>query len=285
MSYHQPQLSESDWDIQAGVASRLEERDKADADWKPDVDDRDTLSDRAAQRAEWRIQQERDQKRKFSEDRTKDIHRAVTKSYQNQQAKEVYRPKAPTSKNPDADLRTHIADALDFHSMPLADQQSYAANIREMEAQQKAAINVTGKELSPAEMMMVNDRAGGQQLSSPEMAEANRIIEGTALPIVDQAQSMGVDPTQYTQQLIAGDTFARQNPLAAADYFAQAGGEEKIGHYMAMARNSGVSLSSALDNYVRAEQLLERDPVAGIKWLMANYGVRADQLTDEYVIR
>ncbi|MFM2126168.1 MAG: hypothetical protein RL328_2619 [Acidobacteriota bacterium] len=48
--------------------------------------------------------------------------------------------------------------------------------------------------------------------------------------------------------------------------------------YAEMARNSGTTIQTALENYIRAEQRLEKDPRGGILWLCQRYGVDPSQL-------
>lgn len=43
--------------------------------------------------------------------------------------------------------------------------------------------------------------------------------------------------------------------------------------YVQMAAQHGTTVTAALDNYIRAEQRLEKDPVGGIRWLCQQYGV------------
>lgn len=50
--------------------------------------------------------------------------------------------------------------------------------------------------------------------------------------------------------------------------------------FVDMARKSGTSLPEAVQRYVAAEQLLEQDPIKGLKWLCQNYKVDPRRLVD-----
>jgi hypothetical protein len=283
MSY-QTNLSEEDFDIAAAVYDRLEERDKDDS-YKPDVSDKDTLSDRAAQRAEQRIEKERDDKRKFREDREHTIKRAVEQEHRNRQAKEVYRPKAPPLKDPDADLRDQIRNSIDFHAQPLADQQRYAADVRSMEEIQKAAkglgleVPKTASEIAKINELM-NGQAANQATNQADDAYVQATIAHVVEPLERQAQALGTDTGTLVAHYTAADRYIRERPMEAGAEILRQGGEPDIGTYLEMARNSGVTLSSALGNYVRAEQWLERDAPSAMAWLADNYS-----LSEEQVIR
>jgi hypothetical protein len=51
--------------------------------------------------------------------------------------------------------------------------------------------------------------------------------------------------------------------------------------YVQMAQSAGTTVTAALDNYIRAEQRLEKDPVGGIRWLCQQYGVDPAQLAGQ----
>jgi hypothetical protein len=53
---------------------------------------------------------------------------------------------------------------------------------------------------------------------------------------------------------------------------------KELDPYVEMAERSGTNLPEALRRYVSAEQLLERDPISGLKWLIQNYNVDPRQL-------
>lgn len=63
--------------------------------------------------------------------------------------------------------------------------------------------------------------------------------------------------------------------------FAKLRDYKELDPYVEMARQSGITLPQALDRYVEAEKLLERDPVSGLKWLCQNYNVDPRQLLGE----
>lgn len=50
--------------------------------------------------------------------------------------------------------------------------------------------------------------------------------------------------------------------------------------FVDMARSSGTTLPEAVQRYVAAEQLLEKSPVEGLKWLCQNYKIDPRQLID-----
>jgi hypothetical protein len=51
-----------------------------------------------------------------------------------------------------------------------------------------------------------------------------------------------------------------------------------LDQYVQMAQQSGTNLPEALQRYVAAEQLLEKDPISGIRWLCKNYNIDPRQL-------
>ena len=53
---------------------------------------------------------------------------------------------------------------------------------------------------------------------------------------------------------------------------------KQLDPYIEMANKAGTDLPDALQKYVAAEQLLERDPISGLKWLCQNYNIDPRQL-------
>jgi len=51
-----------------------------------------------------------------------------------------------------------------------------------------------------------------------------------------------------------------------------------LDQYADMARQSGTNLATALERYVAAEQVLERNPIQGLLWLAQTYGVQPQAL-------
>jgi hypothetical protein len=127
-------MDDSDWDIAGELVDRLAEKDP------PSPKDEPEVQSAQERRIERDIQKERDEKRQNTEHRERTIKSLVEQAHQKAAAKEYY--KAPALKGPDADLRAQIKNSIDFHQMPLADQQSFAANMRNMEEIQKWAVEL-----------------------------------------------------------------------------------------------------------------------------------------------
>ena len=62
--------------------------------------------------------------------------------------------------------------------------------------------------------------------------------------------------------------------------FAKLKDYKALDSYVEMARQSNTTLPEALERYIAAEQLLERDAVNGLKWLCKNYNIDPRQLLD-----
>jgi hypothetical protein len=84
------------------------------------------------------------------------------------------------------------------------------------------------------------------------------------------------------RQSIRQDNARREAEVAKGfeEYKAIANEFKPLEPFIDMAKRTGTTLPEAIQRYVAAEQLLERDPISGLKWLMQNYNIDPRQLMD-----
>jgi hypothetical protein len=229
-----------------------------------------------------------------------DRHNTVFRAWQNQAVKEgrrrAYAPPKPEAMGKDT-LREEIESQIEWKNSPAKDRRDQWMLHHEMGQNAKAAKDLGLPEAKTfAEKVQLQQLIQGQNqqpqltptqaAAGPEiMAKVDATIDAI-IPYVQAAAQGGTDLPTQLQQWHAAEQYLQAQPVEGLKWLANHYGvslaalsDPEMAHYDRMARNSGTRLPEAIGRYVAAEQFLEHDPVAGIKWLMKNYRVSIDQLT------